>query len=289
MAKIARTYTIMVVPERNGSRSYSLRVSRPVIIAALVQLTVVVLAVALMLSKSADVVRKVNYYYKLRGDNEILIKENNQLRAVRQKVDRMDSLAAYLERLSLAPGAAEAAALRAAQKAAAKRAPDDTERTPGDRDARSVEKTSESGIRIAGSTGQASVDQGGVPTILPVDGWITQPFSDDSTSGEKTHLGIDIAAAEGGMIKAPASGVVIDVGVDKDYGNMFSIRHEAGFITRYGHCETIFVTKNEKIERGQAIALVGSTGHSTAPHLHYEVLKDGKNRNPFDFVKTVKK
>ena len=279
MGKIARTYTIMVVPERNGGRSYSLRVSRPVIIAALAQLIVVVLVVGLMLSKSAAVVRKIHYYYKLRSDNELLIRENNQLRSVRQVVGRMDSLAAYLERLSSAPGSAEAVALRAAQKAAVLAAAD-TAKTPGGEGEAEKRKISAGcgAAAINGNLGES------IPSVLPVEGWITQPFSDDTASGEKAHLGVDIAAAEGGIIKAPASGTVIDVGVDKDYGNVFSIKHDGGFITRYGHCETIFVTKNEKVERGQTIALVGSTGHSTAPHLHYEVLKDGKNKNPMDFV-----
>jgi murein DD-endopeptidase MepM/ murein hydrolase activator NlpD len=243
----------------------------------------VMLAVVLMLSKSADVVRKIHAYYKLRSDNELLTNENNQLRAVSQRVGRMDSLAAYLERISIAPGAAEAAVLRAEQKAAAQASSSaaNWQEVPGGDTGKKAEgKPSVSPDLIADES---------IPNVLPVvDGWITQPFSDSSSSGEKTHPGIDIAATEGSLIKAPAAGTIIDVGTDKDYGNMFSIKHEHGFITRYGHCETVFVTKNQKVERGQTIARVGSTGHSTAPHLHYELIKDGRNRNPLDFVKAAK-
>ena len=274
MNKIARTYTIVIIPERNGGRSYSLSVSRPVIIAGLVQAVIVVLVVGVMLSKSADVVRKIHSYYRLRSENEFLIKENNELRTVRQKIGRMDSLASYLERLAAPPGALETAPAKAGGNEAPPPGPDKPKPVTS--------------REVAPELGGADPSDAAVPNVLPVEGWVTQQFNDDSSAGEKAHLGIDIAATQGATIKAPAAGTVIDVGVDKDYGNMFAIRHNGGFITRYGHCQTVFVMKNEKVERGQAIALVGSTGRSTAPHLHYEVLKDGKNRNPFDFAKTRK-
>jgi murein DD-endopeptidase MepM/ murein hydrolase activator NlpD len=264
MGRIARTYTIVIIPEREGNRSFSLRVSRPVIIAGLVQAIVVVLVVGVMLSKTADVVRKIHAFYALRTENESLRKENAELQKVREKVGRLDSLAAYLERLALPSGMAGTGVATGAS-------PADT-----------------AGGKLA-DPGFSATDTAGTPDILPLDGWITQPYSDSAATGGAPHLGIDIAATAGTPIRAPAAGTVIDVAVDADYGNMFSIQHNGGFVTRYGHCEAVLVAKGEKVPRGRIIAKVGSTGRSTAPHLHYELVKDGKNRNPIDFVKNRKR
>jgi len=63
-----------------------------------------------------------------------------------------------------------------------------------------------------------------------------------------------------------------------------TIRHDFGFVTRYAHCSQVLVSVRDRVNRGQTIALVGNTGRSTAPHLHYEVLKDGKHVDPADYI-----
>ena len=94
------------------------------------------------------------------------------------------------------------------------------------------------------------------------------------------HTGIDIAAPAGTPIGAAAAGKVVFAGRNGGYGNMVIIEHADGTLTRYGHAEKLLVKEGDVVDSGQAIALVGSTGHSTGPHLHFEVKKNGQFVNP---------
>lgn len=101
---------------------------------------------------------------------------------------------------------------------------------------------------------------------------------------KEIHLAIDIAADRGTPIKAPADGKVILADWQPGYGKLIVIEHGWGFMTRYGHCSKILVKRDQKIKRGQVIALVGSTGYATAPHLHYEIWKNGRAQNPKKYL-----
>ena len=94
------------------------------------------------------------------------------------------------------------------------------------------------------------------------------------------HRGIDIAAPTGTPIGAAAEGRVIFSGRNKGHGNQVVIEHPDGTVTRYGHASQLIVKEGDYVEQGQTIALVGSTGHSTGPHLHFEVIKDGAYVDP---------
>lgn len=125
------------------------------------------------------------------------------------------------------------------------------------------------------------------PSIWPTKGWVTSSFGarvDPYTGNKVMHLGIDIAAREGASIVAPAEGYVIYVGRRGAYGNMVAIDHGGGIVTHYGHISQTLVKIGDKIQRGQKIALVGNTGRSTGPHLHYEVRKNGLPVNPKKFI-----
>ncbi|NMB28139.1 MAG: M23 family metallopeptidase, partial [Tissierellia bacterium] len=80
-------------------------------------------------------------------------------------------------------------------------------------------------------------------------------------------------------------GTVVFVGRRGAYGNLVEINHGNGYITRYAHCSTINVKKGAKVYKGQVIAKVGNTGRSTGSHLHFEVLKNGSNKNPGSYVR----
>jgi len=202
----------------------------------------------------------------LQSENERLSKENNQLRGIHQKFSHIDSIVTYLEQLSA------------------------VSRPPMKGITGTNSKNEIKPLITTENNGENQVDQS--PSVLPVEGWITQQFTKDTTQGGRAHPGLDIAAPEGMFIKAPAPGIVVAVLGDVDYGIMVVLQHQGGFITRYGHCAKAMVSVNDKIVRGQVIALVGNTGHSSAPHLHYEVIKDGKNVDPLQYilpaVKTVK-
>ena len=94
------------------------------------------------------------------------------------------------------------------------------------------------------------------------------------------HPGIDIAVAEGSYVRAAGGGVVTEAGEDEVYGQFVRIRHAGGFETVYGHASQLFVASADTVARHEVIALTGNTGLSTAPHLHFEVWKDGQPIDP---------
>jgi murein DD-endopeptidase MepM/ murein hydrolase activator NlpD len=125
------------------------------------------------------------------------------------------------------------------------------------------------------------------PSIRPLDGWKTSGFGyrrSPFTGRRELHKGLDIAAPKGSPIIAPADGRVIYANRKGLMGNMVTIKHGYGIVTRYGHLSKMLKKKGEKVERGEVIALVGSTGRSTGPHLHYEVRLNGVPVNPEKYI-----
>ena len=96
--------------------------------------------------------------------------------------------------------------------------------------------------------------------------------------------GLDIAAPEGTAINAAADGTVTFAGERGTYGNLVGITHENGFVTYYAHCSQLLVQEGDTVEQGETIALVGSTGRSTGPHLHFEVRVNGQRTNPRHYL-----
>lgn len=127
------------------------------------------------------------------------------------------------------------------------------------------------------------------PSIKPTFGHIVSGFGyrrDPIFGGVQLHRGLDIVSMEGAgtPIYAPADGIVKDAGVKTGYGFTVFIDHGYGFETRYGHCSALNVVTGQEVHRGDIIAYVGSTGWSTGPHLHYEVLVNGTHVNPMRYI-----
>ena len=126
-----------------------------------------------------------------------------------------------------------------------------------------------------------------IPIGKPVQGWIASSYGyriSPFSGNRSMHYGIDIAAPVGSPIYAPADGVVIFSGTKSGFGKFLMIAHDHGIVTKYGHNSDLLVKTGERINRGDPIAAVGSTGRSTGPHLHYEVWVNGKPRNPYNFI-----
>ncbi|KAF3891208.1 peptidoglycan DD-metalloendopeptidase family protein [Tolypothrix bouteillei VB521301] len=117
------------------------------------------------------------------------------------------------------------------------------------------------------------------PTSSPF-GWRMHPV----LGYRRFHAGLDFAASYGSTIRAADSGTVIFAGWYGGYGRAVIINHGNGITTLYGHTSELFVSEGQTVERGQAIAAVGSTGLSTGPHLHFEVRKNGTPVNPMNFL-----
>lgn len=118
-------------------------------------------------------------------------------------------------------------------------------------------------------------------------GFISSYFGEreDPFSGEEAyHKGVDFAGSAGADVVAVAAGVVTWSGNRTGYGNLVEINHGDGYVTRYAHNQRTLVAVGQTVKRGDAIALMGSTGRSTGPHVHFEVLRNGRQVDPLSFV-----
>lgn len=125
------------------------------------------------------------------------------------------------------------------------------------------------------------------PTLKPTNGYYSSRFGlrIHPISGRTLlHAGVDIAAPYGSQVIATAEGVVSYAGYENGYGNVVSIDHGYGVLTRYGHNSKIFVRTGQKVRRWDVIAAVGSTGHSTGSHVHYEVIVRGMPVDPMNYI-----
>lgn len=124
------------------------------------------------------------------------------------------------------------------------------------------------------------------PSIWPVRGWVTTGFGyrrSPFTGHRQLHEGLDIAAAAGTPVAAPANGTVLFSGHMAGWGNVLILNHEYGYRTFFAHNSRNAVSPGKKVKRGEVIAYVGSTGQSTGPHLHYEILVNGIPRDPLNY------
>ena len=252
MKKQNKYFTLMFVPEDNG-KTFTVRIPKYFFRSLVVFFIILFSGLLLLLFKSGQIAAKLQVLSFIRMENEKLSKENYQLRQITEKINRLDNISRYLSRFL------------------STNAPD-----PIVADSTKISMyKSPAYIHNFKAENIASY-----PNIYPIDGWITRQFDLDSNVLGNGHQGLDFAAATGTPIKATAPGVVGKIENDKYFGLIVSIYHDNGFITRYGHCSQILVSKHERVKRGEAIALVGNTGRSTAPHVHYEVIKDGKFIDP---------
>jgi murein DD-endopeptidase MepM/ murein hydrolase activator NlpD len=123
-----------------------------------------------------------------------------------------------------------------------------------------------------------------LPTRLPVNGVMTTRYRESGTQARRNHRGIDIAAPKGTVIQAAGSGVVLFSDWTPDLGNLVIVSHGMGYMTYYAHAQKSLVEQGMRVKKGQPIALVGSSGISSAPHLHFELWKDGESINPEEFL-----
>jgi len=135
-----------------------------------------------------------------------------------------------------------------------------------------------------GSTNAARPENGPtVPTVWPLTerGFVTRGLH-EGLEGE--HPGLDVAVASDSYIRASGGGTVVDVGEDAVYGRFVVIEHSEGYATLYGHASATLVSLGQSVRERQVIALSGSTGRSTGPHLHFEVLVEGEPVDPLTVV-----
>lgn len=131
------------------------------------------------------------------------------------------------------------------------------------------------------------------PSGWPVNGgWISSGFgmrADPFNGHQSVHEGVDIASRLGSPVLAMGDGVVTHSGEHAGYGLLVEVTHESGLVTRYGHTSATLVKVGDRVQKNQAIALVGTSGRSTGPHLHFEVVRNGNPVNPQKYLQQTGK
>ncbi len=125
------------------------------------------------------------------------------------------------------------------------------------------------------------------PSLAPVSGFFSDGFGwrrDPIDGAREFHKGVDIVASTGTPVRASADGLVTTAGRMAGYGATIQVVHGFGMSTRYGHLSRVMVTPGQRVKRGEVIGLVGSTGRSTGPHLHYEVFRAGVQVDPRKYL-----
>ncbi len=125
------------------------------------------------------------------------------------------------------------------------------------------------------------------PSVWPTTGWISSRFgyrTSPFTGKREFHKGLDISARSGSPVVASADGMVSFSGLDRGYGKTLTIKHGYGLTTRYAHFKKLLVKKGQFVKKGEIIGLVGNSGRSTGPHLHYEVHLHGVPVNPMKYI-----
>ncbi len=136
---------------------------------------------------------------------------------------------------------------------------------------------------------QAEVQPRGRPIVT---GWLSSYYGmrTHPISGKREmHKGIDFASKLGAPVVAVAKGVVTFAGEKSGYGKVVDINHGNGYVTRYAHNSRLLVSVGDTVEKGSQIAEVGTSGRSTGPHVHFEVLKNGRQVNPMKFIRTARR
>lgn len=152
-----------------------------------------------------------------------------------------------------------------------------------------VSRTESFYTRLSSHIDSESTFFGGLPVLLPVSGnpVLSASFGkvrDPFTGTVKWHQGIDLAAPRGTSVLATADGLVVRVRKDKKWGRTVRLKHGSSFVTVYAHLGTVSVRRGARVKRGQEIGTIGTSGLTTGPHLHYEVIKDREHVDPRYYV-----
>ena len=163
-------------------------------------------------------------------------------------------------------------------------------RAPRDSASGSAELMRAAPVRAGPPAGARRYEAGpSVPSHWPLDlqGFVTRGRVGEGTGSEaeEAHEGIDVAVPIGTPVRASGGGTVEAAGTDPDYGLFVLLRHPDGYESMYGHASRLLAREGEDVSAGQVIALTGSSGRSTAPHLHFEIRREGQSLDPLTFVK----
>ena len=302
-----RFVTLMVIPERTR-RVHKVVVPFFIVKFAIVSLSLAVVFLVILGLDYVHVLGRIAENKALKGEN---FKLRQEMQLIRNKVDSMESTVErvrnYAKKLQLLTGQGDKAAgeipwggpdesveARDPASKGEKQLPlpgrDPTSNLKLDERVERLQTVStvmENGLsKLQSQLWKKSAIIAATPSILPIAGWVSSPFGyrrNPYDGSYKLHAGVDIVADPGTPVRAPADGTVIFSGFREGYGKCVVIEHGYGIRTVFAHNSRLFVNGGARVRRGDFLAEVGSTGHSTGPHLPYEVRQNGVPVNPAMF------
>jgi len=284
-----RHSTIIIVPHAQG-KVYKLHLS-PRVLKALAALGVVTgILTIVSLAGSGSFIRQRTAYKALQRENKQLKKTNQRLsETVSQVQGRLAQFEQRTRSLALAAGIPDllVAQLDAPRVGAGSGGPSNPLESGPEALVQRQEALDRQIARVEQKLSEQAVMISHTPVLAPVVGVITDGFGPrihPITLQPDFHEGLDISAAIGTPVLAPADGVVVFADRESGYGKVVKINHGFGFSTVYAHLDRFQVRPGQKVTRGQVIAKVGMTGRTNGAHLHYEVVKDGEKQNPLHYI-----
>ncbi len=276
MAGEKRIFTVMVIPEKT-SKTYSFRLRRGFLYVLGALCVFLLGSYVYLLGVHHKMSSKARRAELLELENAVLRDQTLKVADLRRELTGLQNIRQRLYELAGAPqqsnalqGVEENTERGASLLAVAKRPSDASIPSP-----MSPEAAMEESI---------PVPLWRTPSLWPVRGWVTAEFEEILPGRERRHTGLDIAAPLGTPILAAAAGKVIYSGWDKDLGLVAIIDHQNGLSTLYGHCSQVLLDVDGLVTQGQPIALVGNTGRSSAPHLHFEIRNEGIVIDPREYL-----
>ncbi len=268
---MSRKLNIIVVPQDRGTPA-RFTISVMWLRIGLVALSIFLIAIAFGVGSYSYLMRRSIDYAQIKKENEQLKMENSRIVHVAREVEESRKILAQIIR-SLGGHLDLGRPLVEGDSAALSKALQETE----------INFTTEDLLNRSSYAVDRMLSFG-MPSKMPVDGFITQKFHEDHLFPSRSHRGIDIASKTGSNVLAAAAGRVVFEGWTPHYGNCMMIAHPNGYMTFYGHNQMNIKKVRELASRGEPIALLGNSGRSSAPHLHFEIWKDGVPVDPMEFL-----
>ena len=257
-----RSWNIIIVPtDHAGTRQYT--VSRVLVMTALGLLVLFLLALTFFLVDYSRALRRGRQLEQLQVENADLRRQVAQIDRLNQEIEDLTALKAQILAML---GAESGSAIERAEV-------DSTQTAP----ATPLELVGVDHLKAAASI------RAYAPTLWPVEGYVSKEFYEKEAGG-KAHPGLDLVAPYGAPIHAAGRGKVVETSYDEWLGNYVVIDHGFGYSTLYAHNQRLLVRSGQEVERGQVIALLGNTGRSSAPHLHFEIRVDGRPVDPRQYL-----
>jgi len=262
-----RHFSIIVVPH-DDSKMRNYRFSYALLYTFLTLLGVSIVSLVVFVGTYGKVLYAAHRATFLERENKILLERNAQVDSLRTELVRMQAMGIQIKKMLGVDLSTEDSLLVASLSPL----------------------VNSPAISLEGEVAEAARSERqlllkAIPSLWPVKGYVTREFY--TTGGEKSaqyHPGMDIAAKRNTPVRASAEGIVTASEWNDTYGHMIAIDHGFGISTLYGHNSRNLVSIGDRVARGQTIGFVGSTGRSTAPHLHFEVKKNGVHVDPRNYL-----